>query len=290
MIRGIDLSVHNTLNPQLVANLQWANGLYFAFIKASEGVTVQDAKFESNWAMCRQAGLLCGAYHFLRPLSDPAQQALNFIGQYQKVNTTAAIPPVVDIEWALDANKKDQWAAISLPQRIALIKTFLAAVEAGLNVKPMIYTAYSFWKSMVVTQPSSADSAFFAQHPLWIVDLSNSGKVPPPWTSALFVQDYFGDQTADPANMYARLDHDHYNGSLLQLLAMAGPGYVIDKTFPRSTLVKDLQNALASRNVSPGTADGWFGAMTEKAVKTFQTSLGLAATGVVDAATWNKLL
>lgn len=290
MIKGIDLSVHNNLNPSLTASLQWANGLYFAFIKASEGITVQDAKFETNWSMCRQAGLVCGAYHFLRPLSDPAQQALNFLEQYQKVNTTGALLPVVDIEWALDINKKDQWAVITLPQRISLIKTFLTAIEVGLNVKPVIYTAYSFWKSMVMTQPASADSAFFAQYPLWIVDLSNSGKVPPPWTSALFVQDYFGDQTADPANMYARLDHDHYNGSLFQLLNLTSPGYVIDKTFPRSTIVRDLQNALISRNVLSGTADGWFGATTEKAVKTFQASHGLAASGVVDAATWHKLL
>jgi len=290
MIKGIDLSVHNNLNPQLTASLQWANGLYFAFIKASEGMTVQDAKFETNWAMCRQAGLVCGAYHFLRPLSDPAQQALNFLKQYEKVNTKGAILPVVDIEWALDANSKDQWATIALPQRISLIKTFLTAVEVGLNVKPLIYTAYSFWKSMVTTQPGSADSAFFARYPLWIVDLSNSGKTPPPWTSALFVQDYFGDQTADPANMYARLDHDHYNGSLLQLLNMASPGLVIDKTFPRSTLVKDLQNALISKHLLQGPADGRFGTLTENAVKTFQSSLGLTASGVVDAATWAKLL
>ncbi len=290
MIKGIDLSVHNNLNPTLIASLQWANGLYFAFIKASEGITVQDAKFETNWSMCQQAGLLCGAYHFLRPLSDPAQQALNFLQQYEKVNTKGAILPVVDIEWALDVNKKDQWAVIALPQRISLIKTFLTAIEVGLNVKPVIYTAYSFWKSMVMAQPSSADSAFFAQYPLWIVDLSNSGKVPPPWTSALFVQNYFGDQTADPANMYARLDHDHYNGSLLQLLNMTSPGYVIDKTFPKCTIVKDLQRALISRNVLSGTADGRFGATTEKAVKIVQSSLGLAASGVVDAATWHKLL
>lgn len=290
MIKGIDLSVHNNLNPSLTASLQWANGLYFAFIKASEGVTVQDAKFETNWSMCQQAGLLCGAYHFLRPLSDPAQQALNFLQQYDKVNTKGAILPVVDIEWALDANKNDQWATISLPQRIALIKTFLTAVEVGLNVKPVIYTAYSFWKSMVVTQPGSADATFFKQYPLWIVDLSNSGKVPLPWTSSLFVQNYFGDQTADPANMYARLDHDYYNGTVLQLLTMTSPGYVIDKTFPRSTIVRDLQNALISKHLLQATADGRFGAMTEKAVKDFQSSLALPVTGVVDAATWNKLL
>lgn len=290
MIKGIDLSVYNSLNPQLTASLQWANGLYFAFVKASEGVTGQDPKFQTNWAMSQQAGLLCGAYHFLRPLTDPTQQAQNFLNQYKKVNTKGAILPVVDIEWAMDANKNDQWATISLTQRVALIKTFLTAVEAELNMKPMIYTALSFWKSMIMTPANLETAAYFLQFPLWIVDLSNTGKVPTPWASALFVQDYFGDQTADPANMYARLDHDHFNGTLLQLLNMSTPGYTVDKTFPRSTIVKDIQTALASKNTSPGAADGYFGANTEKAVKAFQASLSLEQSGIVDSATWNKLL
>ncbi|MCZ8286320.1 MAG: peptidoglycan-binding domain-containing protein, partial [Bacteroidia bacterium] len=107
---------------------------------------------------------------------------------------------------------------------------------------------------------------------------------------ALFVQNYFGDQNADPSDTYARLDHDYFNGNLLQLLSMTAPGYVIDNTFPRSTIVRDIQNALAAKQVSPGAADGYFGPNTEKAVKAFQTSRGLEVSGIVDVATWNKLL
>lgn len=290
MIKGIDISVHNTLNPKLIASLQWANALYFAFIKASEGVTVQDARFETNWAMCRKAGLVCSAYHFLRPLSDPTQQAANFLATYKNVNTSGAMWPVVDIEWAMGKNKKEQWATIPLQQRISVIKRFLSAVQAELNVKPIIYTASSFWKDLIMVQADTETAAYFSRFPLWVVDLSNSGKIPSPWQSALFVQNYFGDQNADPSDTYARLDHDYFNGNLLQLLSMTAPGYVIDSTFPRSTIVRDIQNALAAKQVSPGAADGYFGPNTEKAVKAFQTSRGLEVSGIVDVTTWNKLL
>lgn len=46
-----------------------------------------------------------------------------------------------------------------------------------------------------------------------------------------------------------------------------------------------VQYALARLGVEVGTVDGQFGPGTERAVKAFQTSAGLTATGVVDAAT-----
>jgi peptidoglycan hydrolase-like protein with peptidoglycan-binding domain len=47
--------------------------------------------------------------------------------------------------------------------------------------------------------------------------------------------------------------------------------------------VKKLQTALKV------TADGDFGPITEKAVKTYQTKKGITVTGVVDETTWKRL-
>lgn len=52
--------------------------------------------------------------------------------------------------------------------------------------------------------------------------------------------------------------------------------------------VKKLQELLTSKGF-PCTADGDFGAGTEKKVKEYQASLGLAQTGVVDDSLWNTL-
>ena len=50
--------------------------------------------------------------------------------------------------------------------------------------------------------------------------------------------------------------------------------------------VKDLQEALEALGFSPGKIDGVFGAATEKAVKAFQSSVGIDADGIVGPLTW----
>ncbi len=50
--------------------------------------------------------------------------------------------------------------------------------------------------------------------------------------------------------------------------------------------VKDLQEALKTLGFSPGKVDGIFGAATERAVKAFQSSVGIDADGIVGPITW----
>lgn len=68
------------------------------------------------------------------------------------------------------------------------------------------------------------------------------------------------------------------------LAAPAGP--VGTRLGDRGDAVRALQNALIARGIKvPGGADGIFGRATETALGTFQTSIGLPATGSVDAVT-----
>ena len=53
--------------------------------------------------------------------------------------------------------------------------------------------------------------------------------------------------------------------------------------------VKDLQEALKALGFSSGAADGVFGAATEKAVKAFQSSVGIEADGIVGPLTWRNI-
>lgn len=57
----------------------------------------------------------------------------------------------------------------------------------------------------------------------------------------------------------------------------------------RGTDVLRLQNALAQRGFSPGTADGIFGGATENALRMFQSSQRLSASGIADEATLRAL-
>ncbi len=50
-----------------------------------------------------------------------------------------------------------------------------------------------------------------------------------------------------------------------------------------------VQRALVARGFNPGPIDGIYGPRTEAAVRAFQQSAGLPATGVVDAATYRAL-
>ncbi|MGO3126915.1 MAG: peptidoglycan-binding protein [Luteimonas sp.] len=57
----------------------------------------------------------------------------------------------------------------------------------------------------------------------------------------------------------------------------------------RGPAVSDLQTRLAAAGFSPGTADGIFGARTESAVRSYQSSRGIEVDGVVGPNTWAQL-
>lgn len=74
--RGIDVSAYQS--PQ-DWNARKAEGVAFAFAKASEGQTSRDSRFGSHINGILAAGLVPGAYHFAWPNQDPAREAANYI-------------------------------------------------------------------------------------------------------------------------------------------------------------------------------------------------------------------
>ena len=294
MLKGIDTSHFSDFNLEQLTNIVRSNKLYFNFIKASEGATIQDAKFIDIWQMSRSAGLICGAYHFFRPLSDASAQATNFITQYKKVSRAGVLPPVIDIEWApvkVNGSVQEQWKQILPGERIPKIKMFLSALETEFKIKPIIYTATGFWKEFITDQSSATDNAFFAEYSLWIVDLKSTGKVPTPWQGnvAPFTQTHFG-ENATTEDLFDKSDQNGYNLELKSFLNATVPGLTIMKGFPFSNVVIDLQTKLIEGGFLNDSADGLFGNNTEMGVKAFQKANGFFENGIVDAQTWNKLL
>src|SRR5206468_4270612 len=62
---GVDVSSYQG------GSVNWASakssGISFAWAKATEGLTVNDADFAVNMANAKSAGVLIGAYHFSHP-------------------------------------------------------------------------------------------------------------------------------------------------------------------------------------------------------------------------------
>ncbi len=105
----------------------------FAFIKATEGVLLEDPMFEDNWKDARKSGIIRGAYHYFLPNISPKMQARNFISNV-KLNK-GDLPPVVDIE---ETNGKTKKVIVSQ------LKLYIKELEYHYRVKPIIYSNINF--------------------------------------------------------------------------------------------------------------------------------------------------
>ncbi|MEW1774666.1 GH25 family lysozyme [Streptomyces sp. NPDC086777] len=74
--RGIDVSAYQPAQDWKALK---ADGLTFAFAKASEGQKTHDPKFATHIKGIKAAGLIAGAYHFAWPNQSAATEAANYI-------------------------------------------------------------------------------------------------------------------------------------------------------------------------------------------------------------------
>jgi lysozyme len=152
-VHGIDVSRHQkSINWEAVSKVKHDGvALSFAFIKASEGMTITDDYFKHNWKEAKKHGMLRGAYHFYRPHLGADIQANLFFSQLPKLDK-GDLPPVLDIEL------KGSTDVRTLRKNL---KRWLVLVENRYGVKPIIYTSYHFYKTYLNTSD-------FNKYPLWI--------------------------------------------------------------------------------------------------------------------------
>lgn len=123
----------------------------FIMIKATEGSSRVDEKFNDNFYMAREYGYIRGAYHFWSNKSTAREQAYFFLDKVRLED--GDLPPVLDVEH----KPKDQ--SVEDFQRDIL--TWLHVVEDKYHVKPIIYTYYKF-KEKYLSAP------VFDDYPYWI--------------------------------------------------------------------------------------------------------------------------
>lgn len=175
-----------------------ATGVAFAFAKATEGTTVGDAMFATNWAGIKDAGLLRGAYHFFRASKDAGQQANFFLS---KVTLSAGdLPPVLDVEVTDGASDATLQAGV---------QAWLDAVAAQTGVTPMIYASPAFWNEHMTDQ--------FGDFPLWVAQYGVSApRVPKGFKNWTFWQ-YSESGKVDGVS--GKVDLDQFQGSMDDLTA-----------------------------------------------------------------------
>lgn len=164
-IRGVDVSHYQgEINWEQMAK----EDIRFAYIKATEGSSHKDEKFDQNWNGAQTTDLRIGAYHFFSLDSSGLGQAQNFCETVVPVDNM--LPPVVDVEpyggysdpYALDKEKM-----------LSELGIFLENVETYYSMKPMIYTTEE-WLSVIQEQ--------FAEYDVWIRDVYGKPDASINWT------------------------------------------------------------------------------------------------------------
>lgn len=118
-----------------------ANGVNFAFLKATEGGDHLDPLFRAHWDGARAAGVPVGAYHFYYHCRPAAEQARWFIRNVPRA--AGALPPVLDIEWTpFSPTCTDRPPAAEVRAEAA---NFLRIVEAHYGQAAIIYSTPDFW-------------------------------------------------------------------------------------------------------------------------------------------------
>jgi lysozyme len=182
-IFGVDISHHNGDYP--IEHLE-ESGVTFLLMKAGQGRKGLDPMFAKNW---RRAGdldggvkLHRGAYFFLSSgetgdnpdeLGKAQAESLVKIIKANGGLRSTDLAPSVDVEWDKYKSNVDRWGKWSPAEIAIIVKAFSKKVEDELGVKPIIYTAKSWWLERMKSEKTFSE---FDGHVLWIADYSNSSQ------------------------------------------------------------------------------------------------------------------
>lgn len=164
-VHGIDVAKYQT-------NIDWAtaraNGVNFAFIKATEGGDRVDEMFRDHWREAGRAGVRRGAYHFFYHCRPAIEQARWFIRHVPR--TAGALPPVLDMEWtpfSPTCTVRRDGATIREEARI-----FIAALTRHYGQRPILYTSIDFFEDNEMWKVDGADFWLraVAKHPKDLYD------------------------------------------------------------------------------------------------------------------------
>lgn len=148
--RGVDVSSYQ-------GDIDWdvlaGQDLDFAYIKATEGSSTVDSRFEANWTAARETDLLVGAYHFMSFETPGGRQAQHVI---DTVPADGTLPVAVDVEFYGDYFAHPPTRA----EVDAILAPLLERLEDHYGVPPVIYATPEAYGRYI--------SGSYADNPIWI--------------------------------------------------------------------------------------------------------------------------
>lgn len=152
-IHGIDVSRYQLeIDWERVASFSSEDfSVQFAFIKATEGQSLRDPNFSTNWGEAKRNKITCGAYHYFHANIDPVKQA-NLYSNTVKLNK-GDLCPVLDVE--------EIQGAISKEELVQNCLIWLRLIERKYGVKPIVYTYAKFYDQYFV-------GTEIEKYPIWI--------------------------------------------------------------------------------------------------------------------------
>lgn len=153
------------------------SGVNFAYIRATDGTTIQDTEFVKNWQRAEQAGVPVGAYHYFTTTSAVQTQIDNFVSELKLVNP-GNLPPVLDVE------DPTQFSKLTTAQSVQMVQQWLESVQQQTGVQPMLYVSSAFSAEVL------GDALRFNKYKLWVADYTTATEptAPKPWANWSFWQ------------------------------------------------------------------------------------------------------
>ncbi len=150
-VRGVDVSAYQ-------GEIDWSvlasQDIDFAFIKATEGSSFTDKRFDFNYTEAVKTDLRVGAYHFFSFESGGDTQAAHFINTVPK--TENMLPPVIDLEFygnfSAENAEKDKI--------VAELDKMIDSLYSHYGMHPIIYTAEEEYSLFIEGR--------YENNPIWI--------------------------------------------------------------------------------------------------------------------------
>lgn len=119
----------------------------FIYIKSTEGTTIRNRYFMTDYMKAKKAGIHVGAYHFFSLKSSAELQAKYFVNH--TLFRKGDFPPVLDVE-PTDAQIRKIGGADVLMKRIRI---FMEYVEKRTGMRPILYINQGFINKHMVNAP-----------------------------------------------------------------------------------------------------------------------------------------